>query len=978
MPKTLMRWSLLIGAILASPATLVALNPSHRVDQYGHTSWELRDGALSGYPRAIAQTTDGYLWLATEFGLVRFDGARFADVADLAGDALPSRLISTLAVGQDGSLWIGTSLGLARLKSARLTVYPELAGRHISEILPVRDGTVWVGSAAVSGNALLCEIRERAICHGSDGSLGRLILALREDQRGQLWVGTGTELWQWQGPDRIQRHALPSPLLEAHDIVDGPSHLLVSLNRGVLSVADGRFSAPSFVLPKNTKPTVLLYDRHGALWIGTQDAGVFHVRNGVVERFGREHGLSGNFVVSLFEDRESNVWIGTLNGLDRFRDVVATRLTTRHGLLGAPVWSVHSGGDDQVWVNSVAGLSRVSHGRIEVGQTQFAPDGFGIVFQDSKQRLWVAASTGLFQATTPYRSGRRVAGPVLKQVHAVAEDVSGDVWVADQQAGLIRLGDNPVAIFPPSSFGGRNVRALAAASDGGLWLGFYDAGIAHFKDGAIRKTLNAANGLAHDRVNGLHRAADGSLWVATENGVSQVSDGWIESHRSFGGLQCHSAQWVITDSKGDVWLHTECGLVQLAVARSDQPQPQSSDPTPVSKVFDAADGVARSAQLGGFGPKVTRTSDGRLWFATPDGLGVIDPGHLPINELPPPVWIEGASVGRAMYDASTSQQLPPLSRDLRIDFTALSLAAPEKVRFRYKLEGRDTDWSELTERRQAFYTDLPPGGYRFRVIASNNHGVWNQEGASWEFRIAPSFYQTNTFKFAVALSVLLLLSLAYWLRMRSVAAELNLRFEERLAERTRIAQDLHDTLLQGFISSVIHLRLAAAEVADPQLSAKLENIVQRISAVIDEGRQTVSGLRTAANDRLEDALTREAERFRGDLPIDINLTVNGDRATLEAPIRDTAYQIGREALSNAFRHAKATRVQIEIGYMSGGLSVIIRDNGCGIDPRIALEGRAGHWGLPGMRDRAEQMNGRLNVLSQVSLGTEVNLWLPRT
>lgn len=968
-----MRWSSLIAAIL-SPVTLAAVNPAHSIDQYGHTSWAVTAGALPGYPRAIAQTSDGYLWLATEFGLVRFDGARFVDVSGLTSAALPSRLVSALAAGPDGSLWIGTSAGLARLKSAQLTVYPELGGRHVSAILPARDGTVWVGSKAVSGQALLCEIRERATCHGEDGRLGRLILALREDRQGGLWVGTGTELWLWQGPDRMRRHPLPPPLSEAHSIVAGPFGLLVSLNRGVLAFDGGRFRAPEFVLPNNSKPTTLLYDRHGAIWIGTQDAGVFHVHDGVVDRFGRAEGLSGNFVVSLCEDREGNVWVGTLNGLDRFREVVAARLTARNGLLSDTILSVHSGGDSQVWVNTVAGLNRLRSGRVDSQPSQFAPDGFGIVFQDSKQRLWVAASTGLYRAAAPYRAARQIAGPALRQVHAVAEDAQGDVWVVDQREGLIRVGDDEVRAFPASSFGGRNIRALAAAADGGMWLGFYDSGIAHFKDGAIRKTVDAAGGLIQDRVNSLHSAADGSLWVATEGGLSQVSDDGIESYRSFSGLPCHAVQWVITDSRGDVWLHTECGLVQLT--RSDQSQ-GATETLRVAQVYDVADGVVRSSQLGGFGPKVTRTSDGRLWFATPAGLGVIDPDHLLTNQLPPPVWIESASVGRATLDMSTSQVLPPLSRDLRIDFTALSLVAPEKVRFRYKLEGRDSDWTELTERRQALYSDLPPGGYRFHVIASNNHGVWNQEGATWEFRIAPTFYQTNSFKFAVALSALLSLYLLYRLRIRSMAVELNVRFDERLAERARIAQDLHDTLLQGLISGVIHLRLVAAEVADQPLAAKLEGIVQRISGVIDEGRRTVSGLRASPVDRLEEALVREAEGFRSDLQIDVKLTVNGDRTTLDDRTRDTAYQIGREALANAFRHAKATQVHIEIGYLSNGLSLVIRDNGCGIDPRIALEGRVGHWGLPGMRDRAEQMKGHLKVLSQIAVGTEVNLWLPR-
>ena len=394
--------------------------------------------------------------------------------------------------------------------------------------------------------------------------------------------------------------------------------------------------------------------------------------------------------------------------------------------------------------------------------------------------------------------------------------------------------------------------------------------------------------------------------------------------------------------------------------------------------YDASDGLPDHSDLGTFSPNVARAVDGKLWFVTYDGVAVIDPQHVPVNTLPPPVHVEQISADGVVHEGSQALDLPPAVRDLRIDYTALSLVAPEKVRFRYKLEGRDQDWIDAGTRRQAFYTDLPPNRYRFRVTAANNDGVWNEAGDILEFSILPTFYQTRSFKLAMLGCAVALLWGFYTVRLRRLSAQMNVRFEERLAERTRIAQDLHDTLLQGSLSASMQLHVLVTQVEDTNVRTKLERIVQRFSDMIEEGRRTVQDLRASPRtaDDLEQALAREAEDLRDVQNTEVRIAVQGRKQPLHPLIRDECYRIAREALANAFRHAHATRVDIDVEYASDQLQLRIRDNGRGIDPATLEQGRPGHWGLRGMRERAEHVGASLILQSRPNKGTEVELTVP--
>ena len=722
-------------------------------------------------------------------------------------------------------------------------------------------------------------------------------------------------------------------------------------------------------------PTSLLRDRRGGLWIGTQDNGVLHVHDGRTHRFGRVDGLSGTTVVDIFEDREGNVWVATLGGLDRFRDIAVGRLSTGQGLPNDPVLSVLATSDGDVWMSTLSGLERRSE---EVVQAYPLPGpgangGVGSLFEDSHGRIWASSLLGLFSFEPGARPVR--AGLPTRYVQAFAEDAGGTLWVSDS-SGLFGLRGDDVEVVPWSTFGGESARALFADPSGGLWLGFVGGGVSRLENGRVQRTYTSSDGLGTGDVNNIHDDRQGALWVATEGGLSRIAGGRVDTLNERNGLPCDAVKWSIEDQAGALWLQMDCGLVRVV---RDELDGWISDPTSTVDLvaYDATDGALGYADLGSYGPKVSRAFDGRLWFAGFDGVGIVDPRALPSNPVPPPVHVEQVVADGVTYTPPAVARLPARVRDVRIEYTALSLGAPEKVAFRYRLEGRDDDWVEAGSRRQAFYTDLPPGPYRFRVIAANDRGLWNEDGATWQFSIAPAYYQTNVFRLAVVTSVILGLTLLYRLRLRRVTAQLQARLQERLDERVRVAQALHDTLFQGFASSSMLLHAVADEIADQKARSKLTRVLQRMNRIIEEGRESVSGLRVPDDDdNLESALARDAEYFKGERQIDVRLTVKGNPRPLHPVARDAVYQISREALANTFRHAQAKQVEVDVEYSRDELTVCVRDDGCGMAPPIVDEGRSGHFGLPGMRERAEQIGAVLRLWSREGAGTEVEIRVP--
>jgi signal transduction histidine kinase len=473
-----------------------------------------------------------------------------------------------------------------------------------------------------------------------------------------------------------------------------------------------------------------------------------------------------------------------------------------------------------------------------------------------------------------------------------------------------------------------------------------------------------------------------------------LKNGHVATLTSRNGLPCDLVQWLMEDDASVFWLSTPCGLVRVARSEldawfADMDTGKESKRMGGATVFDNSDGVEIRTTAGGYNPHVAKSPDGKLWFGTLQGVSVIDPLHLPFNKIPPPVHIEQITADGQIYDARSSAiglvHLPPRIRDLQIDYTALSLVAPEKVVFRYKLEGMDANWQEAGTRRQAFYNNLPPGNYRFRVSASNNSGVWNEAGASVDFAVAPAYHQTTWFRLSVVAVVLALLAALYQLRLRQVARQFNVRMEERVNERTRIARDLHDTLLQSFQAALMRFHTVSYLLPHrPDEAQKtLESVIEQARDAIIEGRNAVQGLRATTGITIElaqamRALAEElaADHAGGNCP-DCRVQVEGTPRSLAPLLHDDIHRIASEALRNAFKHAQAKRIEVEVRYGLRQLRLRVRDNGKGMDPKLLTEGgRPGHFGLAGMHERAKLVGGKLAVRSGLSTGTECDLSIP--
>jgi signal transduction histidine kinase/ligand-binding sensor domain-containing protein len=1005
--------TVLAGIVAAGSPCAFGLNPSLDMNQYAHKAWKISEGFTKGAIHCIAQTPDGYLWLGTEFGLTRFDGVKNVAWPFPPDQQLPASQIRSLLGARDGTLWIGTSRGLASWNGAKLTQYEQLAGQSIFSIIEDREGAVWVGAYTVP-TGRLCVIQNGAVrCYGADGSLGFGVSGMYEDGKGSLWVGVLNGLWRWK-PDPQAFYPLPGEPngiqgLSGSD--DGG--LLFSMGGAISRLFDGK-ARVAYQLPfGQALARRLLRDRDGGLWVGTSGRGLAHLHQGRIDLFSQQDGLSGDDVSNLFEDREGNIWISTYDGLDRFRDLPVATFSVNQGLSNPRVVSILAASDGSVWIRTLDGLNRWNHGQVTLyregdGRSIHAvptragpqdstpkiinsglPDrGVGSLFEDEHHRIWLSTLGGF-----GYLENDRfvpIKGVPGGRVHSIAEDAKGNLWIAHEDLGLFRLSPAEVQQIPWTVFGHQDFAGDLAVDrlHNGLWLGFFKGGVTYYADGQIRASYTAADGLGEGRVNSLRLDGDGTLWAATESGLSRLKNGRAVTLTRKTGLPCDAIHWSTEDDAHALWLYTVCGLVSIARPELDAwtgavDKDRNTTRTIRVTTYDGSDGVSSRANAGGFSPHVSKSADGKLWFFPLDGASVVDPRSLAFNRLPPPVHIEqiaaDGKIPQVEPGANGPWRLPPLTRDLVIDYTGLSLAASEKVRFRYKLEGHDRDWQDAGTRRQAFYNDLPPRNYRFRVTACNDSGVWNEAGASLDFSVAPAYYQSTWFRASCVVALVGLLAGLHRLRLRQVARQFTMRMEERVNERTRIARDLHDTMLQSFHGVLMKLSLVASRIKDPQL----ETIVKQARQAVTEGRDAVQGLRSSAvlTNELAQAIRTLGEELaadpKGPHGPEFGLHVEGAIKELVPIVRDEIYRIACEAVRNAFRHAQAARIEVEIQYGERQFRLRVRDNGKGIDSAILdAGGRTGHHGLPGMRERATLAGGKLAVFSRPGSGTEAELTIP--
>ena len=862
--------------LLVCRADGFAQNPSLDVSQYAHASWKNSEGFSEGIIRAIAQTPDGYLWLGTEFGLRRFDGVRAVAWEPPAGQQLLSSDIRSLQAARDGRLWIGTFRGLASWKDGKLSHYPELDGQVIEALLEDREGTIWVAGWAPSVGRL-CRIQGGNIqCYGEDGRFGSGVTPLYEDSGGNLWAGAMNGLWRWKpGPPTL--YPMPDPAQRIYALAESDDGgILIAKHSGVTKLLNGKTEAYPLPAGLQFQPHRLLRDRNGALWIGALvDSGLLHVHDGKADPFTTANGLSGASVTALLEDREGSIWVATVDGLDRFREFAIPTISVQQGLSSQGFGSILAARDGSIWLGTSEGLNRWNQGEITVyrnrpqrgvrGASQSASNPRTVreitdsglpektaesIFEDHRGQIWVGTQSGV----AFLKSGRfaPVASVPYGVVHSITGDSAGNLWMSHQE-GLFHLLEARLVERIPWARLGRKEPATALLHDarqGGVWLGFRDGGVAYFNDGQIRASYAAAEGLGEGMIRSFYPDANGSLWAATDGGLSRIKDGRVLTLTSRNGLPCNMVHWMMEDDAHSVWLYTACGLVRIA--RSDL-DAWASNPkqTIQAAVFDSSDGVSSHRFPGGYSANVAKSADGKLWFLRLGGVSVLDPHHLAFNKLPPPVHIEQVTADDKIYDATNGLRLPPRTRNLAIDYTALSFVAPEKVRFRYKLEGQNRNWHEVINDRQVQYTNLAPGPYRFRVLASNNSGVWNETGATLEFSIAPAYYQTRWFQALGVASAFAAVWVAYRFRVRQVARAYQRRLDERVNERTRIARELHDTLLQSFHGLLLRFQTASYLLLEHPADAKekLDGAIEHAAKAITEGRDAVQSLRASTVER---------------------------------------------------------------------------------------------------------------------------------
>jgi len=979
--------------LLGCPA-LSALDPALDLAQYAHTAIG-SDVAETGAVYAIAQTQDGYLWLGTQLGVFRFDGVRATPLPLPAGHRLANTQVGVLRIARDGTLWIGALDGLWTWKDGRLTEHPDFHGRRVNALLEDREGTMWVATALGGPNGRLCAVRaDRIDCHGDDGSLGGAVNSLYEDGDGSLWVGALTGLWRWK-PGQPTRY-LSTAITGRQSLAPGDDGASVIVATDTLhQISGGRVTDLALPgLPSPFYATSLLRDHDRGLWIGTDAHGLVHSYEGKTSAFTHADGLSSDEIKVLFEDREGTVWVGTGQGFERFRQLPVTSFSVQQGLSSANVSSVLAARDGTLWIGTADGLNRWKDGHATIYRAADHP-GMPVgtilaLYEDERGRIWLSGYHGIasFENEKFTAAPATLAGPAGSNFVITGDHHGGlwlSLWFTSNHDGLVHLQDGRISEeMPAGKLGGGPVTGIVVDPDGGVWAGLVSGGLRYFRHGEIRNVPLSPDPARNPKVMSLTRDREGTLWAATGEGLSRITEGHVATLTTANGLPCDTVHWIIEDDASSYWLYTRCGLLRAARREIES---WASDPKRIVQFarFDSADGVRLVPLLEGFGPPVTRSSDGRIWFLNSNRLSVIDPSRMAINDVPPPVSIEQITANRVKYAARAGLRLPPLVRELSIDYTALSLVVPEKVDFKYRLEGQDPDWREGVNDRQVQYSNLAPGTYRFRVIAANNSGVWNEKGATLDFSIAPAYWQTPWFRALCVATLLGALWLLYWLRVRQLAHRFDLRLEARVQERTRIARELHDTLLQSFNAVLLRFRTAQKILSRNPDEARqvLESAIGEARAALTEGRQAVQGLRTSLVETNElrqaiEALTQDlAGAAAEDRRVEVRLSTHGTPQALRPLVRDDIYRIAGEALRNAFRHAGASRIEVHLTYDAERFELRVRDDGKGLDPQfLSGTGLAGHFGLAGMRERAEQIGGKLTVSSTPESGTEIAFRLP--
>jgi signal transduction histidine kinase/ligand-binding sensor domain-containing protein len=975
------------ASILGKTAPAVA--PADGFAPYKHVRWTPDDGAPTGL-KAMVQAADGFLVVAAESGLYRFDGSRFEPIPDRRPGALAGTPPSTLMRARNGDIWIGYTGrgGVQVLRGGRLidAAMPE-AQQQIIALVEDADGAIW---SVWGGDEDRIRIFRRGQWSREPKALALppgYLTDLKVLRDGTMLVAIVDPSQQTSRVATLRRGAVsfvtqPIRTHYGRFAVDHAGRVWLSDRFGTRPLQrrhDGSWSegVPRYPVAEDLRLPRFVVDRRGDVWgVGTPK-GLFHIAHaargpgvdGGVQLFDAARGLTDSVGRDVLEDREGNIWHASGEGLDRFSVAKAALepavpADTSSGLMIAAAKS------GSVFVGSQGTLFEAKPGRPARARLALK-DGVGAMCA-GRDGVWVAQSRRFLQVEAA--GVRSVPSPMPEIVKALAcsEDETGRLWVGTMGPLYWRDAGGWHAIAP-DRLGASMVSELASDGNGGVVLNLAGDHVGLVSGSRITRWRAADVGLG--QILRVSPGAQGPLVTGTR-GIARIKGGTLQV------LDARRYPWavdlrgVVQTAAGETWLSSGRSIIRLSSGELDRALDAPGRPIRV-KVYDSRDGVRNLPQHPGYrGPQMASGADGRVWSLTPLGVLVLDPAAIGTNPVPPTVRITRLASPEAGLPAGGGV-LPQGTRTVSIGFAALNLSQPQRVRFRYRLEGVDEGWVDAGSRREASYGNLGPGSYGFRVVAANEDGVWSPVGARTRFEIPPTFWQTRTFLGLCIAAAAALLWLLYMLRVRQVAARIRVRLEDRVAERERIARDLHDTFLQSLQGLIMRFHgISMRKGVDAESRTAMKDAVDMAERALVEGRQRVAGL--AAGIAQDPAADLKA--FAASLPAHagsvVTVDLTGEARALRPLVADEAARIGREALFNATRHACASRIVARVGYGSADFVLQVEDDGVGIDSATLAAGRDGHFGLRGMRDRARRCGGVLTIKAPEGGGTSVMLRVP--
>lgn len=957
-----------------------------QLSDYALVSWREIGSLNAPVIYAITQDHDGYLWLGTNGGLIRFDGATFVrwDVGRRS-QRIP---IGALAVAKDGSLWIGFrgGGGVSHIHGGEITSFTASQGvapGNVRVVFEDDEGTIWVG--AVGGLSRFQNSRwEHLSLRPQDAEAG--VTGIYEDRHSQLWIATPVGIFvRPTGSDAFQQYA---SALVARAFVEDQEGVVWAATRekGLVPLLEGDH-AGTFSIPEVNEGFRLLTSRSGDLWVATLGAGVFRLSVGtpsgfrIIKHFTEADGLPGTVARALYEDGEGILWIGTERGLSRLTEspFLQDRFPVAE-IASRRVRAVTVTPDGSLWVGTARGLYQfqgtdraayIEHPGLQgVGVWALHADRHGV--------LWVALEGG---KVARLENGQFVFAPVpgdIAGLRSITTDAHEQLWLMDRMRGVLRWADNRLSHVSRRSDAsvGMPVSALTDSA-GTVWVGFGNGDILRF-DERRKEQYSQELGTNGGTVAALYEDSEGTIWAGTSAGLSRFSEGRFSTFGRIGGLSLNDVSAIIEDDRGYLWIGFAAGVVRLSPSNFSEAG-QVAESEIRYHFLDATDGLPAVPLWQNGYPTVARDHLGILYFVTSHGLAILDPRRVRERSRFPMARIEGVSVDGRPTEPGTPVNLPHQASRVTISYSAATLIGSSKTRFRYRLEGWDQEWVNADARREAHYTNLPAGSYYFRV-AANLGGPWRESAVPLLITVPPKFYETGWFLVLIVMSFSILAALVWQTRVRQQRA----RFVAAMAERARVGRELHDTLLQDLASIPLHLENAAEEVGHSPhniVRGQLRALRQQVEASVREARRAVWALRPAdlKQKDVAQSLREFGTQAVRDEPVHFELGVRGAPYRLASSVQEQIVRIAQEAITNAVHHAHAETIRVELEYETRSLTLRVRDDGHSIheasDPDN-LGRQSDHWGLRGMRERAQLIGARYSLTSRPGHGVVVEVVVP--